>query len=121
MIHLENKTVGNIVTENINTAKIFYKYKIDFGNLKTSKIDTWTILDHIDYCLLKILNTAHCTPFHSHSCPPHFTIFPPIGKYISFSLSRSGIGPKASSSKKTGACFSGVSKRSGPGRAAAAS
>lgn len=31
MIHLENKTVGNIVTENINTAKIFYKYNIDFG------------------------------------------------------------------------------------------
>ncbi|WP_397447040.1 DUF542 domain-containing protein [Polaribacter sp. R77954] len=31
MIHLENKTVGNIVTENVNTAKIFQKYKIDFG------------------------------------------------------------------------------------------
>ncbi|WP_439130920.1 DUF542 domain-containing protein [Polaribacter sp.] len=31
MIHLENKTVGNIVTENVNTAKIFHKYKIDFG------------------------------------------------------------------------------------------
>ncbi len=31
MIHLENKTVGNIVAENVNTAKIFHKYKIDFG------------------------------------------------------------------------------------------
>lgn len=31
MIHLEDKTVGNIVTENVNTAKIFHKYKIDFG------------------------------------------------------------------------------------------
>lgn len=31
MIHLENKTVGNIVTENVNTAQIFHKYKIDFG------------------------------------------------------------------------------------------
>lgn len=31
MIHLENKTVGNIVTENVNTAKVFHKYHIDFG------------------------------------------------------------------------------------------
>jgi regulator of cell morphogenesis and NO signaling len=31
MIHLKNKTVGDIVTENVNTAKIFHKYQIDFG------------------------------------------------------------------------------------------
>lgn len=31
MVHFENKTVAEIVTENINTAHIFEKYNIDFG------------------------------------------------------------------------------------------
>lgn len=31
MIHLKDKTVANIVTDNVNTAKVFHKYQIDFG------------------------------------------------------------------------------------------
>lgn len=65
MIHLENKTVGNIVTENVNTAKVFHKYHIDFGfngNIVLNKICKKKKLDIAEVILE--LNAVHENHFY---------------------------------------------------------